>query len=85
MERPRNTTAAPLEKKGGATLNPQRAHDAQERAMLAHEAWLAKRMASGRASENLVAVHDPLVESPTAFYLLYEWHGGETLQQMLDR
>jgi hypothetical protein len=67
------------------TLNPQRAHDAQERAMLAHEAWLAKRMASGRASENLVALHDPLVESPTAFYLLYEWHGGETLQQMLDR
>ncbi len=67
------------------TLNPQRAHDAEERAMLAHEAWLAKRMASGRASENLVALHDPLVESPTAFYLLYEWHGGETLQQMLDR
>jgi serine/threonine protein phosphatase PrpC len=67
------------------TLNPQRAHDAQERAMLAHEAWLAKRMASGRASENLVGLHDPVVESPTAFYLLYEWHGGETLQQMLDR
>jgi serine/threonine protein phosphatase PrpC len=67
------------------TLNPQRAHDAQERAMLAHEAWLAKRMASGRAAENLVAVHDPLVESPTAFYLLYEWHAGETLQQMIDR
>jgi len=67
------------------TLNPQRAHDAQERAMLAHEAWLAKRMASGRAAENLVAMHDPLVESPTAFYLLYEWHAGETLQQMLDR
>jgi serine/threonine protein phosphatase PrpC len=67
------------------TLNPQRAHDAEERAMLAHEAWLAKRMASGRASENLVSLHDPLVESPTAFYLLYEWHGGETLQQMLDR
>ncbi|WP_332741491.1 protein kinase domain-containing protein [Hydrogenophaga sp.] len=67
------------------TLNPQRAHDVQERAMLAHEAWLAKRMASGRAAENLVAVHDPLVESPTAFYLLYEWHAGETLQQMLAR
>jgi serine/threonine protein kinase len=67
------------------TLNPQRAHDAQERAMLAHEAWLAKRMASSRAAENLVAVHEPLVDSPTAFYLLYEWHPGETLQQMLDR
>jgi serine/threonine protein phosphatase PrpC len=67
------------------TLDPRRAHDAQERGMLAHEAWLAKRMRSGRAAENLVAVVDPLVDSPSAFYLLYEWHGGETLQQMLDR
>jgi serine/threonine protein phosphatase PrpC len=67
------------------TLNPQRAHDAQERAMLAHEAWLAKRMASGRAAENLVALHQPMVASPTAFYLLYQWHGGETMQQMVDR
>jgi serine/threonine protein phosphatase PrpC len=67
------------------TLNPQRAHDAQERGMLAHEAWLARRMGSGRAAENLVALRDPLVESPTAFYLVYEWHAGETLQQMLDR
>jgi len=67
------------------TLHPQRAHDAQERGMLAHEAWLARRMGSGRAAENLVGVVDPLVDSPTAFYVLYEWHGGETLQQMLDR
>lgn len=65
------------------TLNPQRAHDRQERGMLAHEAWLAKRMRTGRAGENLVAVHD--VPAATAFYLLYEWHSGETLQQMLDR
>ncbi|NPC56865.1 bifunctional protein-serine/threonine kinase/phosphatase [Caenimonas soli] len=67
------------------TLHPHRAHDAEERAMLAHEAWLAKRMRSGKIAENLVAVVDPLVEAPTGFYLLYEWHGGETLQQMLDR
>ncbi|HSV35611.1 MAG TPA: bifunctional protein-serine/threonine kinase/phosphatase [Ramlibacter sp.] len=67
------------------TLNPNRAHDAQERGMLAHEAWLAKRMRSGRAADNLVAVADPQVASPTAFYLLYEWHAGETLQQLLDR
>ena len=67
------------------TLHPNRAHDAHERAMLAHEAWLAKRMRSGRAAENLVAVVDPLVQAPSGFYLLYEWHGGETLQQMLDR
>jgi serine/threonine protein phosphatase PrpC len=67
------------------TLNPNRARDAHERGMLAHESWLAKRMSSGRASENLVAVVDSLVQSPSAFYLVYEWHGGETLQQMLDR
>jgi serine/threonine protein phosphatase PrpC len=67
------------------TLHPSRAHDPQERGMLAHEAWLAKRMRSGRASENLVGVLDPLVAAPTAFYVLYEWHAGETLQQMLDR
>lgn len=65
------------------TLHPQRAHDAQERAMLAHEAWLAKRMRTSRAADNLVALAD--VDKPSAFYLLYEWHGGETLQQMLDR
>ena len=69
------------------TLNPQRAHDTQERAMLAHEAWLAKRMMTGRAAEHLVQVHDvlPTGLGPSGFYLLYDWHGGETLQQMLDR
>jgi serine/threonine protein phosphatase PrpC len=67
------------------TLHPSRARDPQERGMLAHEAWLAKRMRSGRAAENLVGVVDPLVAAPTAFYVLYEWHAGETLQQMLDR
>ena len=30
-------------------------------------------------------VVDPLVQAPSGFYLLYDWHGGETLQQMLDR
>jgi serine/threonine protein phosphatase PrpC len=67
------------------TLHPNRAHDTQERGMLAHEAWLAKRMRSGRAAENLVGVVDARVPAPTAFYVLYEWHAGETLQQMLDR
>ena len=65
------------------TLHPLRAHDAQECATLAHEAWLAKRMRTSRAADNLVSLND--VASPTAFYLLYDWHGGETLQQMLDR
>ncbi|WP_137895557.1 bifunctional protein-serine/threonine kinase/phosphatase [Ramlibacter sp. 2FC] len=69
------------------TLHPLRAHDAQERAMLAHEAWLAKRMQSSRAADHLVALHEgpPSGQAPSAFYLLYDWHGGETLQQMLDR
>jgi len=72
------------------TLHPARAHDREELAMLAHEAWLAKRMQSSRAADHLVNVHD---HNPggsehrdrTAFYLLYDWYGGETLQQMLDR
>jgi serine/threonine protein phosphatase PrpC len=72
------------------TLHPQRAHDAEERAMLAHEAWLARRMATSRAAEHLVAVHDapptlPAGQGASAFYLLYDWHSGESLQHMLDR
>lgn len=72
------------------TLHPQRAHDAEERAMLAHEAWLARRMATSRAAEHLVVVHDepptlPMGQGASAFYLLYDWHAGESLQHMLDR
>ena len=69
------------------TLNPARAHDEQERAMLAHEGWLAARMQSGRAAEHLVSLHERLpggIER-RAFYLLYDWHSGETLQQQLER
>jgi serine/threonine protein phosphatase PrpC len=69
------------------TLHPARAHDQDERAMLAHEAWLAKRMMSSRAANHLVAVHDhlPNRQPRTALYVLYDWHGGETLQQLLDQ
>jgi serine/threonine protein phosphatase PrpC len=69
------------------TLNPARAHDVDERAMLAHEGWLAKRMQTSRASYNLVNIYDhlPSGQPRSAFYLLYDWHGGETWQQMLDR
>lgn len=83
------------------TLHPARAHDPEERAMLAHEAWLAKRMQSSRAADYFVHIHeslpDPLTDkpagvqaalerrSPSAFYLLYDWHAGETLQQQLLR
>lgn len=69
------------------TLHPARAHDPQERAMLAHEAWLARRMRSSSVAGHLVHIHDRLPGGGelTAFYLLYDWHAGETLQQMLDR
>lgn len=71
-------------------LHPQRAHDAEECAMLAHEAWLARRMGTSRAADYLVAVHDaaPTLaagQGASAFYLLYDWHGGESLQHMLER
>ena len=69
------------------TLHPARAHDAQERTMLAHEAWLATRMQTGRAADHLVHFHARLPggREHSAFYLLYDWHAGETLQQLLDR
>jgi serine/threonine protein kinase len=69
------------------TLNPARAHDPQERAMLAHEAWLARRMQTSRAADYFVNLHDRLPggAAPSAFYLLYDWHAGETLQQLLAR
>lgn len=75
------------------TLHPARAHDPEERAMLAHEAWLAKRMQSSRAAKYFVHIHESLPgaqgsharASPSAFYLLYDWHAGDTLQQLLDR
>ena len=67
------------------TLHPARAHDAEERGMLAHEAWLAQRMQSGRAAEHLVRLHEvlPSGQPRSAFYLLYDWHSGETLEQLL--
>ena len=69
------------------TLHPARAHDHDERAMLAHESWLAQLMQSSAAAEHLVAIHEgPLHGVPrTAYYLLYDWHGGETWQQLLDK
>ncbi|OGA99649.1 MAG: serine/threonine protein phosphatase [Burkholderiales bacterium RIFCSPHIGHO2_12_FULL_61_11] len=68
------------------TLSPARANDQDERAMLAHEAWLARHMRSLRAADNLVNIHDdpPGGQARSAFYLLYDWHAGQTWQQMLD-
>jgi serine/threonine protein phosphatase PrpC len=69
------------------TLHTARAHDPEERAMLAHEAWLARRMQSSSAASCMVNVHDSLPgdQPRSAFYVLYDWHAGETLQQLLDR
>ena len=69
------------------TLHPARAHDEEERAMLAHEAWLARNMQSGAVADYLVRLHEalPSGQGPSAFYLLYDWLGGETLQQQLER
>ena len=55
--------------------------------MLAHEAWLARRMQTSRAAGYFVNLHDRLPggAAPSAFYLLYDWHAGETLQQLLAR
>lgn len=62
------------------TLHEARAGDPQERAMLAHEAWLGSRVARDRSS-GLVQVHD--LTEPSAFYVVYDWHSGQTLEQLL--
>lgn len=61
------------------TLHPARANDPQERAMLAHEAWLGSRV-SERAGSGFVALHE--VPDASAFYLLFDWHTGQTLEQL---
>lgn len=73
------------------TLLPTRAHDAEERATLAHEAWVARRMQSGQAAAHLARLNDwPVGDggfgdgaAASAFYLLYDWHSGDTLGQRL--
>ena len=64
------------------TLHPSRAADPQERAMLAHEAWLSERLTE-HADEGFVR----LVRQPqaTEFYLLYDWHAGQTLDRVAAR
>jgi serine/threonine protein phosphatase PrpC len=69
-------------------LHPSREKDADERAMLAHEAWLAKRMQTSMASDHLVYLHShmqlPSGQLASSFYLLYDWHAGQTLAQALE-
>ena len=74
---------ATRELKALKTLHPTRANDPQERAMLAHEAWLAARVSErvgGGAEGSLVRLAD--VPDASAFYLLYDWHPGRTLEQL---
>ena len=66
------------------TLHEARASDREERAMLAHEAWLGSRVAPGsgeQGSAAFVQVHE--LTEPTAFYTVFDWHAGRTLEQML--
>ena len=68
------------------TLHPARASDPQERAMLAHEAWLSARVSERmgvRADEGFVRIHE--LREASAFYLLYDWHSGRTLEQVLSQ
>lgn len=65
-------------------LHEARAGDREERAMLAHEAWLASRVAPGSGLHGdaaFVAVREPC--NPTSFYCVYDWHAGRTLDQMM--
>ncbi|HWH31430.1 MAG TPA: bifunctional protein-serine/threonine kinase/phosphatase [Egibacteraceae bacterium] len=61
-------------------MHEARANDPEERAMLAHEAWLGQRLAD---VPGFVAAREHAGAS--ALYAVFEWHPGTTLQQMLDR
>ncbi len=63
------------------TLHPDRAADAEERAMLAHEAWLGLRVAASGA-RGFVAVHARRADA-SALYTVFDWHAGRTLEQLM--
>ena len=70
------------------TLHEARASDPEERAMQAHEAWLGlrlgERLGGGEGgTSGFVAVREPL--DPSAFYTVFDWHAGQTLEQSLDK
>lgn len=67
------------------TLHESRASDAEERAMLAHEVWLGLRLAERAEGslEGFVAVREP--RAPSAFYAVFDWHAGTTLEQSFAR
>lgn len=63
------------------TLHEARANDPEERAMLAHEAWLGARVTE-RDSRGLIRAIEP--QNPTCFYTLSEWQEGQTLRQLMQ-
>jgi serine/threonine protein phosphatase PrpC len=65
------------------TLHESRASDAEERAMLAHEVWLGLRLAEQGGAGGFVGVRE--TKAPSAFYAVFDWHGGSTLEQLLAR
>ena len=62
------------------TLHESRAGDAEERGMLAHEAWLGQTVTE-RDGQGFVRVRPQ--RAPTAFYVVFDWHSGSTLEQQL--
>ena len=68
------------------TLHEARASDPEERAMQAHEAWLGLRVGErlgGGVTSGFVAVRE--VVGSSAFYTVFDWHAGQTLEQSLDK
>ncbi len=68
------------------TLHESRASDQDERAMLAHESWLGSRLTerlSATESAGFVRVRD--ARQPSAFYTVFDWHNGRTLEQIMAR
>lgn len=63
------------------TLHESRANDPEERAMLAHEAWLSARVTE-KGDRGLVRAYEPA--QPSAFYTLFEWIDGTMLSDMLS-
>jgi serine/threonine protein phosphatase PrpC len=70
-------------------LHESRASDPDERAMLAHEAWLGARLterlpgraAAGAEGGGFVRVRDS--SAADTFYVVFDWHAGRTLEQRL--
>ncbi|MGA0612334.1 protein kinase domain-containing protein [Caldimonas sp. KR1-144] len=63
------------------TLHPARASDQEERAMLAHEAWLGQRVTAG-GEPGFVRVRERAADA-SALYVVFDWHGGRTMEQMI--